>query len=40
MVKNINLKEKNNIRKILKKLETLAAVHTHTHTHGVLSFSK
>ena len=21
-------------------LETLAAVHTHTHTHGILSFSK
>ena len=30
MVGNMNLKEKNN--KIIKKTETLAAVHTHTHS--------
>ena len=30
MVGNMNLKEKNN--KIMKRPETLAAVHTHTHT--------
>ena len=40
MIGNMNLKEKNNIRKIVENLETLAAVHTHTHTHGVLSFRK
>ena len=31
MVGKMNLKEK-----IIKKLETLAAVHTHTHTQGIV----
>ena len=32
MLKNINLKEENNKTKIVENPETLAAVHTHTHT--------
>ena len=34
MIENVNLKEKNN--KIMKRPETLAAVHTHTHTQGIV----
>ena len=36
MVENLKLKEKNNKRKIAKNAETLAAVHTHTHTQGIV----
>ena len=36
MIENVNLKEKNNIRKIAKIAEILAAVHTHTHTQGIV----
>ena len=34
MIGNMNLKEKNN--KIIKRPEILAAVHTHTHTQGIV----
>ena len=40
MIEYKNLKEKNVVKKILKKAESLAAVHTHTHTHTILSFRK
>ena len=40
MIKSINVKEKMNYINFGKIAETLAAVHTHTHTHGVLSFRK
>ena len=36
MIENIKIKEKNNKRKILEKAETLAAVHTHTHTRCIV----
>jgi len=34
MIKHI--KEKNNEKEIIKNDETLAAVHTHTHTQGIV----
>ena len=34
MLENVNLKEKNN--KIIENSETLAAVHTHTHTRCIV----
>ena len=36
MVEYIKVKEKNNITKIVKNAETLAAVHTHTHTRCIV----
>ena len=36
MIENIKIKEKNNIRKIVKKAETLAAVRTRAHTQGIV----
>ena len=40
MIKNSSIKKENNDTNIYEIAETLAAVHTHTHTHGVLSFRK
>ena len=40
MINNIDVKEKINKENFYRNVETLATVHTHTHTHGVLSFSK